>query len=67
MTVYRYACPERPPMPGTVPREMIGISSEEQTINGRNVWGIVDYNRKLTEKEVYDYELIELDPVVLNE
>lgn len=61
--LYRYFLPYRPPMPGAMPKEGIVemfAQDQRQKMNGcdRPVWGWVQYDRKLTDKEVSDYELI---------
>ena len=57
--VYRYACLMRPPGPGAAPREgMISCSFEPGSApSGHHHWGVATYNRILTDKEVYNYEL----------
>ena len=58
----KYATLMRPPGPGAVPREgWIDTSFDELTTpSGHHAWGWVEYNRKLTQKEIDDYELEEL-------
>lgn len=63
MKIYRYGCPERPPVPGAVPRNgLIGLFSadepDEKCTNCR--WGWVEYNRFLTAEEINGYELIHM-------
>ena len=55
----RYACLMRPPFPGAVPRNgMIGCDTKiGEAPSGHLMWGVVEYDRKLSEKEVVDYEL----------
>ena len=60
---YSYLCRMRPPMPGAVPRdgllEVRYLTSEKgKLFQG---WGIVTYDRKLTQEEAdhYDLDLIE--------
>ena len=53
-----YACFERPPGPGAVPRE--GLVSCEYTVfhdEGRTVWGEAGYDRELTEEELEHYSM----------
>lgn len=51
----------RPPMPGAMPREGLQeVGYDEETMNGRHTWGWAVYNRRLTEKEINDYELFEV-------
>ena len=60
MKVYRYYCRFRPPMPGGIPREGLVHTGEydyPQTFNGVGAWGVAEYDRELTEKEIDDYEL----------
>ena len=61
--LYRYYCPMREPAPGAVPKN--GMENvywygcrQFVEIAGREVWGWVEYNRELSEKEVSNYELI---------
>lgn len=57
--VFRYATLFREPGPGAVPCDGLiccGYTREETPL-GRLAWGWADYERKLTEKEVSDYEL----------
>ena len=64
MYTYRYLCTNRPPMPGGVPRGAVHVEYDEYTVEDigghvRRVWGAVEYDHKLTDKEIDDYELIE--------
>lgn len=64
MMVYRYYCKYRPPMPGSVPKQglvNIGAYDWPQKFDGIpcGVWGYVEYSRRLTEREIADYELVE--------
>ena len=58
---YVYYLPFRPPMPGAMPRSglvsMEDFGDKRETPIGIDAWGKVIYNRKLTDDEVYDYEL----------
>lgn len=60
---HRYYCPERPPMPGTIPRGVVRIEYAEDGFmiddegHSRKAWGFVEYDRILTPKEIADYEL----------
>lgn len=60
---YIYYSLRRPLGLGTCPKDFINIKNydEKKQVmqNGKMAWGEVIYNRKLTEKEVYDYELLE--------
>ena len=61
--LYRYYCPMRPPMLGAIPKDGLvkAIDFGERTnILPLNIkaWGEVIYNRRLSEKEVYNYELV---------
>lgn len=63
MKIYRYGCPERPPVPGAVPRDgLINLFSadepDEKCTNCR--WGWVEYRRLLTAEEIEQYELIHM-------
>lgn len=58
----RYYLTERPPMPGTIPRGCINImdfgrKKYVQEID-REAWGWVEYEWKLTQEEISNYELI---------
>lgn len=57
--VARYALLMRPPMPGAMPREGLMECREISgtTPGGHHAWGWAEYNRRLTEKEISDYEL----------
>ena len=62
MHIYRYLCCWRPPMLGAVPKDVYKIDDrgyKTTDANGgtRYVWGAVEYTRKLTDREVYEYEL----------
>lgn len=61
---YSYLTLNRPPMPGGIPREGLveqeGFDQREQRY-GYRCWGIVVYDRPLTDKEVKDYELAPLE------
>lgn len=55
---YTYLCRMRPPAPGAVPRNGLkAVFPEEYEWNDRRYWGRVVYDRKLTEKELAEYEL----------
>ena len=60
---YKYYTKRRPPDIGTIPKDFVDIKSygARKTVmeNGMQAWGEVVYNRKLTEKEINDYELLE--------
>lgn len=61
MKVYRYYCKNRPPMPGSIPRDGLKNIADfdyPQSFNGIGAWGWAEYNRELTDKETTDYELI---------
>lgn len=62
---YSYRCLMRPPMPGAIPRDglckvqdMVGISSS----SGHHYWGLVVYNRQLSDEEIKHFDL---EPVTL--
>lgn len=52
--IYIYGMRLRGFAPGTFPKE--GFSHREDDTSGR-YWDVLAYNRKLTEKEIRDYEL----------
>lgn len=54
---YTYYCRLRPPAPGAIPKDTIKINYDNITINNREYWGSVTYNRPLTENEMYNYDL----------
>lgn len=64
--MYRYFLPERPPMPGTVPKHDLDhvceFDSKMMVLfeNGRMVecYGYAEYAKPLTEQEIKEYELI---------
>ena len=63
MTLYLYYCPMRPPTVGAVPRDGLEYahsydSRRDIPLIGRAAWGYAVYSRKLTDKEISDYELI---------
>lgn len=61
--IYKYYTIIRPPDIGAVPPDFIDIKSydilKQVLKDGTMAWGEVTYNRKLTDKEVRDYELLE--------
>lgn len=64
MKCFVYATKERPPMIGGIPMDgLLDITCEflDRTfdpIAGCDIWGIVTYNRELTQSEIDDYELV---------
>ena len=57
---HRYYLMQRPPGPGCQPKEgIVNIDYTTGRLDGHIVWGSADYNRKLTEREIADYELRE--------
>ena len=62
MKTYRYATLMRPPELGACPMEGMVAFSWENGIapSGHHYWGWCEYNRKLTDKEIIDYEMEEL-------
>lgn len=61
--MYRYLCTQRPPMPGAIPKGAVNVDYTEFTHEDagghtHHVWGAVEYDHELTDKEVEDYELI---------
>lgn len=60
---YKYYTIRRPPDIGTIPKGFVNVKSygERKQVmpNGRQAWGEVYYNHKLTDKEINDYELLE--------
>ena len=62
MTLYPYLLPNRPVGPGTVPKGFYDFENypERMMVCGHMVWGEVRYDHPLTEKEIGDYELIDI-------
>lgn len=60
--LYYYGYLFRPPMPGSQPRNGLRDLYEQEVSLpcGRSLWGYAVYNRRLTEVEKSDYELIEI-------
>lgn len=61
--LYRYWLTLRPAMPGTIPsRNLERIENfDSRTYSedaGREVWGYVEYSEPLTDRQIFDYELI---------
>lgn len=54
---YTYYCRLREPGIGCQPKGTISINFNPITVNGREYWGSVTYNRPLTENEMYNYDL----------
>ena len=61
MKTYRYYCLMRPAGPGAVPRVGWSDTHNDECVapSGHHAWGWVDYNRKLTDEEIRNYELEE--------
>lgn len=59
VTEYRYGLRSRPPGPGAVPKGFIPDSYRKDDDRAR--WGTLAYPRELTAKEIYDFELVELN------
>ena len=61
MTTYNYHTLYRPPSPGCQPSngliETTDYGTRKKVDEHTAAWGEVTYNRPLTEKEIYDYEL----------
>ena len=58
METHSYYCTQRPPVPGSVPKNGLRSTfASERIIRGREVYAVVEYDRKLTTKEISDYEL----------
>ena len=61
---YSYLTLRRPPMPGGIPKDGLAAVKgfeKRSTIFDIDCWGIVVYDRPLTEKEIDDYELSPLE------
>ena len=61
MKRYRYFTLMRPPAPGAIPIEgLIECGEYEGTApSGHHHWGYAIYNRKLSDSEIYNWELEE--------
>ena len=59
MLIVRYALLMRPPMPGAMTKNGLLECRDIKgnTPSGHPAWGWAEYNRKLTDKEISDYEL----------
>ena len=57
-TTFTYFYRLRPPSMGCQPSKgLLEMSGDEIKHNSRVYWGTCTYNRELTEKEIYDYDL----------
>lgn len=61
---YRYWLTLRPAMPGTIPTKNLDRIENYDYRRfdkdaGREVWGYVEYKTPLSDKEVFDYDLME--------
>ena len=54
---YTYYFRLRPPSIGTQPKGFIKLNTELITVNDREYWGSVTYDRPLTSTEIYNYDL----------
>ena len=54
---YTYGYKLRPPSPGCQPKGFKKLKDEAIMANNRSYWGVVTYDRPLTEKEAYSYDL----------
>ena len=61
--MHRYYLTQRPPGLGCQPNDFIGVEwfvgKIFVPVIGREAWGYVEYDRRLTEQEIRDYELVE--------
>lgn len=58
MKKFTYYCSLRPPMPGAIPKNgIVEVVDEKIVKNNMEYWGYVIYNRELTKKELYQYDL----------
>ena len=58
MSRYVYGMRLRPAAPGAMPKEgLVQIDIGDAYSMRRNYWGILTYDRQLTEKECDDYDL----------
>jgi len=63
MDMYCYAMLMRPPQLGAMPTDgLVSVSCEPVVPpSGHHTWGWIKYNRPLTDKEISDYELEEIE------
>lgn len=61
MEKYKYLLLMRPPTPGAIPIDgLVECGEEEGTApSGHHIWGYAIYKRKLSDQEVYNWELEE--------
>lgn len=53
--IYKYGYKLRPPSIGTQPKDYIAVNCNISALE--NYWGMVVYDRKLTEEEMFEYDL----------
>ena len=63
---WAYLCLMRPPTPGAIPKEGLDFVDfrEGKSLSGHHYWGHAVYNRKLSDEEIYHYDLEETALVV---
>lgn len=57
---HKYVTLRRPPAPGAIPMkglEEVTTFNCRQKIGKKECWGVLAYNRQLTQAEINDYEL----------
>ena len=62
--LYRFATLMRPAGPGAIPREGLWACQDYENLvlpSGHHAYDVVTYGRKLTQKEIDDYELEFID------
>lgn len=58
MKKFTYYCRLRPPTPGAIPKDgIVEVVDKKIVKNNMKYWGYVTYNRELTKKELYQYDL----------
>lgn len=58
MKKFTYYCMLRPPTPGAIPKDgIVEVVDKKIVKNNMEYWGYVTYNRELTKKELYQYDL----------
>lgn len=58
MKTYKYYCRLRPPTPGAIPKKgLVEVSNKELIYNNLECYGYCIYDRELTDKEVWEYDL----------
>lgn len=62
-TEWVYGCRNRPPMYGTVPEGYTSVGEDTRYTLPQHPYGVVRYNRPLTPREIYKFELLPMSPL----